>query len=273
MVAAHLADEVGTKAAGRPGGRTELAPRFILNYKKLPYQTTWVPLPDVQTVLPAAGVLPTRTAAPYYTVPAIVDELEGSPAVVMSDSGLVADYLERTYPEPSIYHGTKALQMEHVGAVSQHVLSRMGFMVFPNTPRLLEGREREYYLNTRKGIFGQLLQECAVTWPSLTCSPGVELKDMFPEERQGEMWVNLKEGFAALGAYIDGIEHSEQWFFSKTSEPGYADFVLGATMIWFKLSGPEKGWERISEWDGGKWVHFLRNLEPYTASSMIDSSS
>ncbi|EED77185.1 predicted protein [Postia placenta Mad-698-R] len=229
--------------------------RIILNYKKLPYQTTWMPLPDVQTVLPAVGVLPTRTAVPHYTVPAIVDELEGSPAVVMSDSGLIADYLERTYPEPSIYHGAKALQMEHVGAVSQHVLSRMGFMVFPNTPRLLEGREREYYLNTRKGIFG------------------VELDDMFPEERQEEMWANLKEGFAALGAYIDGIEHSEQWFFSKTSEPGYADFVLGATMIWFKLSGPEKGWERISEWDGGKWARFFRNLEPYTASSVIDSSS
>ena len=130
--------------------------RFVLNYKKLPYVTQWLAWPDVTNVLSSIGAAPTRMEKPYYTVPVIVDQVEGKPAVVVSDSLDIADYLEHKYPEPSIYPGGRDRQMLYHMMVSQNTSSNMFVMVAPNLTKILpEGREREFYVSSRKEIFGE----------------------------------------------------------------------------------------------------------------------
>ncbi|PCH44889.1 hypothetical protein WOLCODRAFT_91049 [Wolfiporia cocos MD-104 SS10] len=219
--------------------------RFILNFKELPYVTQWVHYTDIQRVLPSAGVPPTRTSKPLYSVPAIIDIVEGEAPVMLADSPLIADYLEQTYPERSIYPGGRDAHLQCVEKVIQHVNNKIAFMVIPHVERILEGGDREYYLSTREMKFG------------------VPLGKMFPVEKQEAMWADLMTSLTELSAYIDGIRKGEKWLFGTTDDPSYADFVLGGALIWFKLGGPEGGWDKLRAWHEGRWERHLENLESY----------
>lgn len=72
--------------------------RYALNFKKVPYKTTWVPLPDVSTVRSALNIPASRTFAdgsPYHTLPIISDPATGR---IIGDSFEIAMYLQEQYP-------------------------------------------------------------------------------------------------------------------------------------------------------------------------------
>ncbi|PCH43179.1 hypothetical protein WOLCODRAFT_74362 [Wolfiporia cocos MD-104 SS10] len=222
--------------------------RFILNYKRLPYVTHWLSYPDIAEVLSSVGAPPTRTTKPMYTVPAIRDEVEGSTPVVLSDSATILAYLEKTYPTPSIFpNNSRDAQMTHIAAIEECIYARMVFMVVPNTVRILEGRDLEYYLASRKEFLG------------------VALEDMFPVEKRQAMWAELREGLDEISALVDNLKQGfgKRWMFSCAATPSYADFVLGAMLVWFRRAGPEGGWDRIRGWNGGRWERLLHDLQPY----------
>lgn len=222
--------------------------RFVLNFKKLPYTTQWLAYPDIGAILSAAGVPPTRTEKPYYTVPAIVDEVEGRHPVALADSLNIATYLERTYPQPTIFPGgTERVQMTYITAIHEHVFMAMFYMVIPTTTRILTGRDLGYYTASRKGFIG------------------VALEEMFPPHKQEGMWAKLRQGLDQLSALIDSVRmgHRSRWLFSPVDTPSYADFDLGAIFIWFQKAGPEGGWARIRDLNGGKWRRHMDNLQPY----------
>ncbi|OBZ65471.1 hypothetical protein A0H81_14597 [Grifola frondosa] len=179
--------------------------RFVLNYKRLSYHTEWIAYPDIGNVLSSAGVPPTRSTAPLYTVPAIIDE------------------------------------MAYIGAIGMDVIINMAFMVMPNTVNILEGRELEYYVVGKKEMFG------------------IGVEDMFPADKQDAMWTNLKEGLNRLSKLIESVKHGNGFLFGTT--PTYADFVLCSQFIWFEKAGPKGGWEKIKEWNNGKWAGLYESLK------------
>ncbi len=67
--------------------------------KKLPYQTIFLELPDIEPLAKQIGAAPTGTrrdgVTPLYTVPIIHDHATGA---VVSESAAIAAYLDRTYP-------------------------------------------------------------------------------------------------------------------------------------------------------------------------------
>lgn len=210
---------------------------------------------------------PTRTEKPYYTVPAIVDEVEGRHPVALADSLNIATYLERTYPQPTIFPGgTERIQMTYITAIHDHVFMAMLYMVIPTTTRILAGRDLDYYTASRKGFIGTSLRQWSyhiiLTVPFC---PGVALEDMFPSHKQEGMWAKLRQGLDQLSALIDSVRmsHRSRWLFSPVDTPSYADFDLGAILIWFQKAGPEGGWARIKDLNGGKWRRHMDNLQPY----------
>lgn len=222
--------------------------RFVLNFKQLPYTTEWLSFPDIAKQLSAAGVPPTRTEKPLYTVPAIIDNTDGKHPVFLSDSSLIVSYLEKTYPRPSIFPGgSEGVQMSYVSAINEYVYMAMYYMVIPTTTRILEGRDLEYYVASRKDFVG------------------IALEDMFPVERRDAMWANLRRGLDELSALVDrqGASSKRRWVFSPVDSPSYADFLLGAIFIWFEKAGPEGGWNKIRGWNKGRWEQLLHDLQPY----------
>lgn len=237
-----------------------------MNYKKLPYTTNWVAFPDIGATLSAVGAPPTRADDPKYSVPAIIDAI-ADPPVVLSDSTVIADYLEKTYPEPSIYpHGREA-QMKWLDAIMDDVIMRMAFMVIPTTPKILPEADAEYFISTRKLIFGMLAYIRRIVQPTAdsVTFEGLDVKDMMatsPKE-EAERWQALEEGLGRLSALTDEIEHGDKWLFGTSKGPGYADFVLATTLNWFRWVGPEGGWERIRNTNGGKWARHLDHVKEY----------
>jgi glutathione S-transferase len=94
--------------------------RYVLNHKGIPYKTTWLEYPEIEPTMRSIGALPTSTktdGSPYYSLPTIVDPSRrtssGGPTVV-SESFLIAEYLDEAYPtpDPLFPEGTKALQKQ-----------------------------------------------------------------------------------------------------------------------------------------------------------------
>lgn len=86
-----------------PREKTNSAPnpwktRLALNFKALPYVTTWVPLPDVEKVRRSLNVPACRkwgNGSDYYTLPVITDSNTNE---YVGDSFDIAVYLQKTYP-------------------------------------------------------------------------------------------------------------------------------------------------------------------------------
>ncbi|KAH9917306.1 uncharacterized protein B0H18DRAFT_1123656 [Fomitopsis serialis] len=239
--------------------------RFVLNYKKLPYTTKWVAFPDIGETLSAVGAPPTRADDPKYSVPAIIDAI-ADPPVVLSDSTVIADYLEKTYPEPSIYpHGREA-QMKWLDAIMDDVIMRMAFMVIPTTPRYCRKLMRSIYQHEEVDLrYARLYQRIVQPTADSVTFEGLDVKDMIatsPKE-EAERWQALEEGLGRLSALTDEIEHGDKWLFGTSKGPGYADFVLATTLNWFRWVGPEGGWERIRNTNGGKWARHLDHVKEY----------
>lgn len=170
VVAAYMEGTVGIlRLAYRVAFLLTSTDRFILNYKAIPYTTEFIGFPDIAAVLSTAGAPPTRTSDPKYSVPAIIDG-----DTVLSDSAVIADYLEKTHPEPTIYpHGREA-QMRWADAIMES-LSPLVPIVVPATTRILPEADADYFVKTRKLIFGGcLLQYRSPSAPDRVCRCGGE---------------------------------------------------------------------------------------------------
>ncbi|KAF8941926.1 hypothetical protein BGZ47_007039, partial [Haplosporangium gracile] len=70
--------------------------RYALNFKKVPYSTSWVQLPDITKVRRALGVPASRKFADgtdFYTLPMLSDPTHGA---IVGDSFDIAIYLQKT---------------------------------------------------------------------------------------------------------------------------------------------------------------------------------
>jgi glutathione S-transferase len=218
--------------------------RFVLNYKNIPYKTEWVHYPDIRTVFPARNVPPTRTEDPLYTVPAIIAHHPDGSSEAISDSPRIIEYLEQRYPTPSLFAYKKAEQEELIDAITKHVVMTMAFMIIPTTVDILDERDREYFIPTRKHSFG------------------VEVEKMFPEDKRDQIWQGVQEGFDALSRIIDEKGcGGDAWIFGDA--PTYADFVLVAQFVWLEKAGPKGAWDKVKKWNGGRWEALYKMAEKY----------
>ncbi|KAJ7758280.1 hypothetical protein B0H16DRAFT_1535682 [Mycena metata] len=217
---------------GTPFSPKVWAIRLLLNYKQISYSTTWVGFADIGTVLPAAGVPPTRRSAPLYTVPAILD---GERAI--SDSRAIAEYLERTYPARPV-----RLQA-HKGVVETHILWPLVPLVVPNVVNILNERDTDYFVKSRRQIFRK------------------ELHEICPLSEREAAVQTLVDALTAL-AGLTADKNPEGWVFGAV-EPVYEDFELVGLFMWLKVGGLPGLWERIKDLNNGRWGALLAAAQPY----------
>lgn len=221
--------------------------RYTLDYKKIPYKVNWVNFFTMEETAKQLGAPPTGVRAdgvtPKYTVPFIHDDSTGA---VISESLLIAEYLDKTYPDTPrlVPDGTRALQSVFADTVAAKIMPWQG-AIRPrmeqsdwSTPEFRKGIEKAY-------------------GPSLNLTPE-----------------QIQAGWEAGKA---GLNEIEKWYaehgglFLAGDKPLYADFTL---VNWFRLvrllfGAQDERWKEIETLNGGRWVKMLEATDKYESAEVL----
>ncbi|KAF8508653.1 hypothetical protein JB92DRAFT_2951855 [Gautieria morchelliformis] len=219
--------------------------RYALNYKGVPYNTVWLEYPKIEPTMRGIGAAPTGKkpdGSPLYTLPVIVEPScpapSGGPTVV-SESFLIAEYLNETYPTPStgalFPPGTKALQQLFSDHFFKNVVMVTLPMGVPEMFKHLNEGSRPYWRLTREPILGGKLEE--------VCPKG--------SEKWNGVWDELEKAFGVLAALLDKNGKEGNTLVMGT-HPTFSDFVIAAFLEPHFHLCPEE-WQRMRTWNGGKW--------------------
>ena len=223
--------------------------RFGLNYKKLPYTTTWLEFPEIEPTATQIGAPPTGRkpdGSPFYTTPIIHDPNTNK---TLSNSIDIARYLDDTYPDTLVLPDgeASAQRAKHIEGVffidvAPYVLG-IGFL--PALQRL-NPASQPYFRATREAVTGASLEDLA--------SPGPE---------RDEKWRKAEEGFGKLAAAMEKAGLGEEGEHTRRLE--YAELVIGAYLVALQRTFGEESdeWRAIESWQGGRWKRLVDKLRPY----------
>ncbi|KAF9564190.1 hypothetical protein CPC08DRAFT_734565 [Agrocybe pediades] len=235
-------------------GKTTWSPymwkaRLFLNFKGIPYKTEWVDFVDIESHCKKHGLKPTGKRSwdgqDLYTLPAIHDASTG---VYVSDSWLIAEYLEKQYPDtPTLFpSGTKGLQQAFTDLHLQTVFPLRAFLI-PRVPRKLSPRSAEYFIRTREISFKK------------------KLEDIVPKgDEATKEWSKLEVGFDKIAAWYARTDDKGQFMLGETIS--WADITVVSFHLWFKsiFGEDSEEWKRISAWSGGRWIDLVKALDLYS---------
>ncbi len=139
-----------------------LKTRILLNFKGIPFETKWVPFPDIQQTLEQLGVTPLPgdgSKGPLYTLPALTHE---NKTIMGSDE--IRDYLEKIAPSPTVFPTEKSSAFTK--PISEYMSSLTG-TIFPAMmgllPTVLGERDIQYLAETRSKWWGLNLADCKLS--------------------------------------------------------------------------------------------------------------
>jgi len=233
--------------------------RFVLNYKRLPYRTVWLSLPEIAPTLNQLGLEPLSTK-PAYSLPVISDPSppeSGRPPTIVRDSAAIGQYLDVTYPDPErllFPGGSHALQALFVHHISANIIPLFRSIMIPVTPSILDKNSLPYYYRTREAALGKPLAEAQLK--------GVELEDE---------WNKVKEQFGVLDSFLRNNDTQLGGVGGDLvlgNQYSFADFVLAGLFVWMsKFTELETGrspWDRVRGWHDGKWERLWVKCEEFT---------
>jgi glutathione S-transferase len=219
--------------------------RLCLNFKGIPYKTEWVEWPDIKGVYEKHGIEATSRnpdGSSRYTLPVIHDPSTG---VTISDSFVIAEYLDKTYPMPQIFpHHTQGLQAPFEGAFMERTRVMLPFVI-PEICAKLTPVSQAVYIPQREKMFGKTIAEV------------------------------LPKGEAAVegwNKYKDGLEEVARWY-AKTDGPfllgdtiSWADFVVASSImlhrtLWGKQS---QQWQDVTTWHDGCFGDLIKEVDQYS---------
>lgn len=219
--------------------------RFILNFKRLPYRTTWVELADVETTLRSLGAPPSSVRAdgrPVYSLPVIVDPRQGQQPVVLSRADHIAEYLEATYPARAIFpEGARAVQSLFVHYVHEVLAKPLLPILVPLSHQRLPERSQAHF------------------------PAGAAVPPPLGAAEREHAWRAAKDQFAFLAALMDknAADPACDGVVVMGRSVTYADFALCSVLIWIEQVSPRDGWARVRTWDNGRWDRLRAKCREY----------
>ncbi|KAF9264454.1 hypothetical protein L218DRAFT_943892 [Marasmius fiardii PR-910] len=214
---------------------------FALNYKRLPFQISIIES-SVESAAKSIGAPPTGArpdSSPRYTVPFIHDSTTGKS---VSDSFLIGEYLDRTYPDTPklIPEGTLVLQSVFIKAFETKVSQTLAPIFFPNFLKYLSP-QLQARLERSRGPFPEL--------------------PLFQDQKT--IWENARKGFEELVPQAV-YEHSDSIFVGG-EKPAFVDMVLTAYLLTFKLMFGEESeeWSNLSGWGKGRLGRMVEEVLGY----------
>jgi len=226
--------------------------RFLLNFKKIPYKTSWVEYPDIKPSFQKIGIEHTRVLrrGPYYSVPAITDPTDSTgapgdkPPVHIADSMKIAKYLEEKYPERPLFpKGMDGLQRLFVDDTLENFTVPMDMLIILGAYHQLNPASQPYFKETRETAFN------------------TKIEDWCPEAARPEALEKTKILFNKLSNHFEATKGQEKdCIFVMEGQTVYADLALGAFLMWIKVCCPETAWPQVATWNEGRWDKLLTAL-------------
>ncbi|KAF9920749.1 hypothetical protein FBU30_009341 [Linnemannia zychae] len=241
--------------------------RYALNFKKVPYSTSWIQLPDIAKVRPTLGVPASRKFADgsnYHTLPMLSDTAHGA---IVGDSFDIAVYLQKAYPDSGSgdLFPPQKLDFEFPydlalfaplsersddelaeytmfntnvdAAFSAHVQLMVHGLPFDST---IEDVARAEFVR-RAGV---------ASWDDLTV--------------RGEEREKLKKSFCnTLAGLADLFKREPSGPFLLGMQPSYADFIVGGWVRMMQVTLPKAEWEEARTWHDGVFGKLHDALQVY----------
>ncbi|KAH8434582.1 uncharacterized protein LDX57_012225 [Aspergillus melleus] len=244
--------------------------RQTLNFKAIPYQTTWVDMPDIAKTRQSLGVPAGRKFADgsdFYTLPVLVD---GATNAKVGDSFDIAVYMHETYPRaggdlfpqdveldfrtsdttmlvPLSELSEVARREEYVryaefnthvdAAFTAHTI--LNVMGLPFHPASAEASKAEFC--RRAGM------------------PSFEAFHVTGEARQAILASFEK----TLGDLARLFVRDQSGPFIRGEKPCYADFIVGGWLRMFSVCAPPEEWEQVRGWHGGVFGKLFDGLRGF----------
>jgi glutathione S-transferase len=239
--------------------------RLALNFKGLPYSTSWVALPDITKVRSSLKVPPCRRFADgtdFFTLPIIEDPATNS---LVGDSFDIAVYLRNTYPNSGAGDLFPSQTLDYV-------LTHDFALLVP----LSECRESEFpeYAKFNVNVDAAFSAHVQLTVQGFPFDPvTAEISKAEFVRRAG---VTCWEDFALVGKEREKMKDSfrnmlgglAKLFLRDTSGPfllgtraSYADLIVGAWLRMMRATLPKSEWEEVRSWHGGLFGRLHDALE------------
>jgi len=232
--------DIPSKLPGNTWSPNPAKPRFVLSYKNLPFETVWVEFPDIATKMKEIGASPNKGPldnSDLYTVPVLSDPNTGT---LITDSWLIAEYLDKTYPEKPIFpHSSNGL-IDAFYAASTGLLKPGSKFIILRASQILNEPSTEWYIRTREEVLREKFDEFSPEGP-----------------KRDAHWAAIKKCFDAMKTWYD--KSSGKWLMGDTFS--YADILAVSGLLCFKKIFREEEWERICSWHDGKWEKLLSDVE------------
>lgn len=214
--------------------------RFILSYKKLPFDTVWVEYPDIELKLKEIGASPNKLpdGREMYSVPVLRDPNTG---VIVTDSWAIAEYLEGNYAEKPVFPpGSQGLISAFDSALVTLGGDSFRFSLL-RTTEILNERSLEYFIRTREAAYGEKAYEWSPEGP-----------------KRDTHWAIIEKSFySSAKTWYDKVEG--KWLMGDTFS--YADIVLAVHTLFRKRVYRDDEWKRIVSLHDGKWEKLLADVE------------
>ncbi|KAL8879845.1 MAG: hypothetical protein Q9192_008150, partial [Flavoplaca navasiana] len=233
--------------------------RLILNYKRIPYKTHFLEIPDIAAHHTALGIPPNAPGSSAllttpYTVPMICIPAANNPDTTspnpqastnptspspstksqdryIMDSALIAHSLETLYPSPPLKLDTP--QQHTIQTLWPRIMRIIGPAILPSIPSFLTPSTRDYFIPTREAAFG------------------IKLSDYSHPAAKERAWKEVEPLLVELAAVLHGREGP----FVLGPEVSYADFVLVSMMVFLErcCEGSVRRFEEVDEGFGSLW--------------------
>lgn len=245
--------------------------RLALNFKGLPYSTSWVPLPDVAKVRSSLKVPPCRKFADgtdFFTLPIIQDPATDS---LVGDSFDIAVYLQNKYPNSGAGDLFPPQKIDYVFAQDPPILVPLSDCPESGFPEYAK-----FNVNV-DAAFSSHLQLTVQTFPFDPATAEIS-KAEFVRRAGADASVTCWEDFAVVGEEREKVKDSfrntlgglAKLFLRDTSGPfllgtraSYADLIVGGWLRMMRATLPESDWEEMRSWHEGVFGRLHDALEVY----------
>ncbi|KAI9931141.1 hypothetical protein ASPWEDRAFT_47580 [Aspergillus wentii DTO 134E9] len=241
--------------------------RFALNFKKIPYKTSWVPLPDVSKVRRSLDIPACRQFADgteFNTLPIIHDPATNS---IIGDSFDIAVYLQRTYPDSGAGDLLPPQKLDYVlpqeFAILVPLTERSGGE-FPEYARFNNNVDAAFTAHAQLMVGGMPLDPATAdqTKAEFVRRAGVSSWDDFAltSEAREKLMVSFRD---TLGGLAKLFLRDTSGPFLLGKQASYADIIVGGWLRMARVNLPQGEWEEVRSWHSGVFGGLYDALEVY----------
>lgn len=240
--------------------------RLALNFKAVPYTTSWVRMPDITKVRSGLNVPACRKFADgsdFNTLPVIHDPATNT---YKGDSFDIAVYLQHTYPDSGcdLFPSQKLDYVIGNDVPLLIPLSEITGTEFIEYARFNQNIDAVFTAHVGLMAYGLPLDPATadITKTEFVNRAGVKSWEDF--KMVGEVRETTKKSFEkALGDVAELFVRDTTGPFLLGQKANYADIIVGGWLRMARVTLPENEWEELRGWHGGVFGQLHDALDKY----------